>query len=189
MYKQVSIGVFLLALSGYAGANDTFKDIGEQIDHIVEQVSEQATVISKFAEDPLLNPFDIKVLVDENNVAHLSGKVDTDIQYHRAIAIVSSLDKIEDVDASDLSVKKSDSLLDDVSLTAKIQGKMLKGKYVDGLDVSFWPMKIETKDGNVYISGEVNSQQDADNILSIVESVKGVRGVKSDLKVSPLQEE
>ena len=187
MRKKAATSIIILAFSTQIWAEEQkgpLETIGGQLDQIITEVADHTYIISKLSEDPLLSPYEIKVVIDENNIAYISGEVDTDIQYDRAIMIVSSMDKIEDVDTKNFKVKKSDSILDDVSITAKIKGKILKEKYVEGLDISFWPIEIETKNGDVYITGEVKSQNDANNILNIAESIKGVRSVRSDLKVT-----
>jgi len=63
-------------------------------------------VISQFASDPLLNPFDIHVRI-ENGTATLEGLVDTDIQYDRAVNIAKHIQGVEKVDATNLKIKDS----------------------------------------------------------------------------------
>jgi len=140
------------------------------------------TVKKDFSQDKLLTPFNIQVST-QNGVVNLTGHLDTDLQYKKAVALAESVDGVEDVNADNLTVKDSKSPLSDTYITGKIEGLLLQKSTLSKEDVKFMNVNVETTNGVVYLSGEVNNQEQIDNIISVAQSVDGVKSVKSDLKV------
>lgn len=157
----------------YAGTHDTTSTSDATI---------TKTVKKDFAQDKLLNPFDITVST-QNGVVNLSGSLDTDLQYKQAVTLAESTQGVEDVNADNLTVKDSKSPLADTYITAKIEGLLLQKSTLSKQDVKFMDVNVETTNGVVYLSGDVDNKDQIDNIISIAQSVDGVKSVKSDLKV------
>tara|TARA_R110002110_G_scaffold415856_3_gene658491 strand:- start:70854 stop:71420 length:567 start_codon:yes stop_codon:yes gene_type:complete len=182
IYKVLIISLALSSQPIWAKSDGPFEKIGEKLDKTIESTVDYTYIVSELANDPLLNPLDIKVKI-EGDTAILNGIVATDIQYDRAITIVSSLNKIEDVNTENFKIEKSQSVIDDMATTAKIKGKLIKLKFVNGLDTSLWPLKIETKNGKVFLTGEIKSNADSLEIQKVIRSTKGVSSVHFDIKI------
>lgn len=161
-----------LTFAGPAG------DIGKKID----DVTITATIYAKYTKDGLLHPFTIKVSTT-NGMVTLTGTVDTKSEYEKTIIIARSTDGVTKVNADNLKIKSSDSPVSDLFITAQIKGLLLKEKIFSDLDVLVWQVKIETKDGVVFASGNVDNQKQKDMVLKIINSVNGVKSIKDDIKI------
>lgn len=141
-----------------------------------------STIQKDYSQDKLLNPFNIKVNTN-NGVVSLSGLLDTELQYKKAITLAESTPGVEDVNADKLTVKDSQSTLSDTYITAKIDGLLLREATMGDKDIKFSKVDVETTNGVVYLSGEVENQTQINNIIAVVNSVDGVKSVKSDLRI------
>lgn len=70
------------------------------------------------------------------------------------------------------------SYLDDSTVTAKIKAELIKDAGTDGLDIT-----VETHDGQVILSGFVDTYQQSRLAMQIASGVRGVRAVKNGLVV------
>lgn len=137
---------------------------------------------AKYFNNPLLNPLDIKVTTIHGFV-HLSGIVDTSMQYETAVILAEDTDGIRDVNSSDLIVKSSPTPTNDTIITAKIKGIFLKNNiFKNDTMPESWTIHVETANGIVYLSGSVKDSAERDKAIHLVKSVKGVKGIKADLK-------
>lgn len=150
----------------------------KQVGQVADDTAITAQIKAQYAQDKLLDSFDIHVATKQN-IVYLSGTVETDMQYEKAVTIAESTDSVDDVNANGLKVKDSKSPLSDTLITAKIKGLILKDKTLNtatrNSDVS-----VETKDGVVYLSGTVSSSDQKNYIQKLVKSVKNVKNVNSD---------
>lgn len=183
------ISTTALAASTVAMA-DTQQKVMDKAHSIVEQGKKTiddsmvtANIKKNFADNELLNPFKIHVKTIDGKVT-LRGEVKTDMQYEEAITIAESTDGAKQVEASQLKVKDSHSALSDIYITAKVKGRLLKEKVMGDQDIAYWPVSIETKDAVVYLSGEVDSEAQKENIEKIVQALDGVKSVKNAIKVN-----
>jgi hyperosmotically inducible protein len=67
-------------------------------------------------------------------------------------------------------------------ITAKVKGVLIREKLL-GKDIVAVNLHIETNDGVVYLSGNVDNQQVANNVIKLVKTVNGVKKVESRMKV------
>jgi hyperosmotically inducible periplasmic protein len=67
---------------------------------------------------------------------------------------------------------------EDTVITAKVKAALLADTEVKGLDI-----KVETNQGNVSLSGTVNSQAQIDNALRITRNIDGVKNVDNKMTV------
>lgn len=118
-----------------------------------------------------------------NGVVYLSGVVPSDTDYEKIITKAESLKNITDVNAEKLTVAGSTQPLTDTYTTAKIKGLLIRKDLFDK-DIPSWSINIETKNGTVYLSGEVRSEQEKNQVLDVVKSVDGIKGVDDQLKVA-----
>ena len=68
--------------------------------------------------------------------------------------------------------------VDDASITAKVKSQLLASPEVSGLNVN-----VTTYDGQVQLSGYVNSTEQRQQAEQIARSVQGVKSVSNDLIV------
>lgn len=143
-----------------------------------------AKVKAGIAAEPNLSVF--KVGVETNNgVVMLSGKVDSAAQASDLVSVAQSVDGVKDVNTSQLTIKNSPNLLDDAVITAKVKGKFIQEKLFKDKKVAVITVSVETTNGVVHLSGTVDNQAEANNAVTIAKSVKGVKSVKSTIKVQP----
>ncbi|WP_419420588.1 BON domain-containing protein [Legionella sp. D16C41] len=135
-----------------------------------------------YQKAPLVNNQAISITTTNHRVV-LKGKVDTDMAYERAIALAESVEGVDDVDADNLLVKDSKSPIADTFTTARVKGTLMKEKLFGDKDIEYWPVSVETKNGVVYLAGNVDTQEQRNNIINIVKNVKGIKSVKSSLTV------
>ena len=118
----------------------------------------------------------------KDRIVTLKGTVDTALQAHKAIEIASSVNGVIDVVDSQLKLKGSQSLIADSLITAKVKGKIrylyTSEKIADGYD-----LHVETTDHVVHIFGKVAREADLDTVVAAAKEVKGVKSVKTNIKV------
>ena len=68
--------------------------------------------------------------------------------------------------------------VDDTMITGKVKAALLADSEVKGLDIH-----VDTKDGDVTLSGTVDSQAQIDNAQRIAKTIDGVKNVNSTLTV------
>ena len=69
---------------------------------------------------------------------------------------------------------------DDASITTAIKTKLLTDERINALDVN-----VDTYEGVVTLHGHVDTRSDRGRAIEIASGVKGVRSVKSELRVLP----
>ncbi len=69
-------------------------------------------------------------------------------------------------------------LVDDSVITTEVNAKIVQEP-----DLSYWKIDVDSKEGNVILTGFVISRAAEEKALSIARSVKGVKSVKSLLKI------
>jgi hyperosmotically inducible protein len=67
----------------------------------------------------------------------------------------------------------------DATITSAVKMKFAADKTVDALDIN-----VDTSDGNVTLTGKVNSQTEADRAVSLAKDVEGVKTVTPRLSVA-----
>jgi hyperosmotically inducible periplasmic protein len=68
--------------------------------------------------------------------------------------------------------------IDDATITTKVKTAFLTDNYVKGLDI-----KVETRKGEVQLSGYVDSQQQIDKAVAIAKGIEGVKNVDNKMMV------
>lgn len=127
----------------------------------------------------------LEISVETNQgVVALQGQVKTESEAHTAIEIAASTRGVVDVDASKLTVKAGEQHpLVDSMITAKVKGVYLREKLFGDKPTNVTQIHVETKDGVVYLTGKANSETQAKNAQELAKGVKGVKEVKSNVKV------
>lgn len=137
-------------------------------------------ISAKYAVDPLLGPFSINVTTT-GGMVNLSGTVDSKTQYERAMAIASSTNGVASVDATHLMVTPSTNYTSDAYTTSKVKAALLKAQYFSSGNFNSWNIHVETNNGTVYLTGQVQDEMAKTQVLDIVKNVEGVNKVEADL--------
>ena len=81
--------------------------------------------------------------------------------------------------ASDDTARTAGTVIDDASITASIKTALLADKRTEGFDIN-----VDTKSGNVTLSGGADSLADRAAATEIAKNVKGVMSVDNQLKIA-----
>ncbi len=141
-----------------------------------------------------LNSFSIDTEV-QNNVAILSGTVESDIDRDLAVEIARSVDgvsKVKDMLVVDKQKadenRESDAAMSrngfrqsiaNATLTARIKTELLVNSNTAGLSID-----VDSDDGQVTLSGEVESDQEKELAERIAENTDGAYSVDNQLTVA-----
>lgn len=191
--KSTFLAVTLAVSSmAFAGGNDQYTTDKKLKDAWLDGKIETALLVNRH-----LNNFTIDTEV-KNGTAYLSGTVNSEIDRELAYEITKGIEGISEVD-NDIIVKKKASMTDkthlshehqadnkrsfgewydDVTTTASIKTELLMNSQTSGLDVN-----VDTSHGVVTLNGVVDSDQEKDLIVQIVENTAGVREVQSEIEV------
>lgn len=127
-------------------------------------------------------PSDSISVSTKDRVVILEGTVDTVLQAHQAVEIASSVSEVIDVVDTQLKVKDSKSLVADALITAKVKGK-IRHLFVTKKIAHGYELHVETTDQIVHILGTVARQADSDTVVAAAKEVKGVKSVKTNIKL------
>lgn len=138
-------------------------------------------IYAQLALDNNLSQENINVSTNKGAVT-LEGTVNSDTEASSVIQLASSAAGVVSVDASKLKIKKSTQPFTDLVLTAKVKGTFIREKIFDDKDLSS-NIKVETRNGVVYLSGNANNTAQAQNAAKLAQSISGVTRVESSIKV------
>lgn len=143
-----------------------------------------AAIKIKQATEPLVDPFHVSVEAHNGNVK-LKGFVKTNVQYETAVMQAASIENVHDIDAHGLKVQDSQQPLTDTLITAKIKGKLIQAELFKDANIDSWGITVETKNGEVYLVGKVDTNEKKSNILKLAKNIRNVKSVNaSGLTVS-----
>lgn len=146
-------------------------------------------LITAYALSEHLKATDIHVDVQDRK-AILSGEVGNDIQRDLAVEIARGIEGLDDVestlevverDSEQASASESTSFarhFNDASIKARVKTRLLWNSNVSGLSID-----VDAKQGEVTLSGAVESREQAALAVAITENTEGVSKVVDDLKV------
>ncbi|ELQ6108416.1 molecular chaperone OsmY [Cronobacter turicensis] len=190
----VVLGSVMASSSAFAensaaeSTKSTADSAGQKIDSSMNKVGNfmddsaiTAKVKAALVDDEQIKSTDISVKT-EKSVVTLSGFVESQTQAEEAVKIAKGVegvasvsDKLHVRDGKDKSVK---GYAGDAATTSEIKAKLLADDIVPSRNV-----KVETTDGVVQLSGNVESEKQSQRAESIAKAVDGVKSVKNDLKV------
>lgn len=152
------------------------------LENAITDTAITAKVKTLYAKSPVVKVSKVAVTTVNHNVI-LTGQLKTSTQYERAITLAESVKGVKYVNADNLTVKASKAPLSDAYTTARVKGRFIKGKLFGEKDIEYWPVKVETKDSIVYLTGQVKTPKERGNLVRIAQSVKGVKAVDSALTI------
>jgi hyperosmotically inducible protein len=148
-----------------------------------------ARVKDRIHGDDLTRTVNIEVS-HHDGVVTLTGNVDTPDQKEQALALARTTEGVHDVvdriatrtgsgqgDAPDVD-RTAGEAVDDASVTRHVKARLLDDEIVRGLHID-----VDTKQGVVYLTGTVRSEQERDRALELARSAPGVRDVQANLKI------
>lgn len=115
-------------------------------------------------------------------VIYLAGELPSDTDYEKVIVMANSIKGVQDVNVDALTVKESEQPLYDTYITAKVKGLLIQ-KDMMGKDIPSWTLGVETKNGVVYLSGTVKSEEERQKVKDAAKSVQGVTSVEDKTQV------
>ncbi|WED43078.1 BON domain-containing protein [Legionella cardiaca] len=174
-----------LAFGAFANVNSITAtpstDPAQAIDPDSIQVSDQSLLSSVRTA---LSAYKNKVYISvDNGIIYLAGQLDSDTDYERVINLTQATPGVGEVNVDKLAVKDSQQPLKDSFLTAKIKAALMQADLM-GKDLPSWSISVETKDGQVFLSGQVASNKEKQAIMEVVKSVKGVNKISDKIDVS-----
>lgn len=149
---------------------------------IAQDTAITAAITAAYAKSTIMKNHFIVVKTVDQHVA-LTGHVQTSAQYEQAVLVAESTKGVKDVDVSNLVIKNSTTPVADTYTTAKVKGVYLKEKLFGNKQIQYWPIKVETKDSIVYLTGKVSTQTQRANLIKLARSVNGVVGVEAAIAV------
>ncbi|GFD89642.1 transporter [Tenacibaculum sp. KUL152] len=141
-----------------------------------------------------LDSFDINTDVSNGNVV-LTGKVDNSVEKKLAEELVSNIDGVKSVDNKLTIVAKADmdsdmsedmeetydegtSELTDAKIATVIKTRLLMDTDISGFDID-----VDVENGNVTLTGDVDSDAERDLAIEIAKNASDVNDVKDNLRV------
>jgi len=144
---------------------------------------------SMYASDDVVKATQINVDT-KDKVVTLTGNVDTQQQKDRAIELAQATKGVTRV-VDMISVKTAENTgdapdanrtvgqtLDDAGITMKVKGKFLEDPDVKGLKID-----VDTREGVVYLTGSVKSENEKQKAVQLARETDGVRDVQANLEI------
>lgn len=155
-----------------------------------------ATVKSKLLWNRNTEGLDINVTT-RDGVVTLEGRADSDAASELAERLARNTEGVRRVenklnvsaeggtsDRARAQVDNAGGAISDAWITSKVKSSLLFNSNLDGLDIA-----VETRNGQVTLSGEVASEAEKSLAVEITENIRGVRGVNADsLRVGGMED-
>lgn len=182
--RYLVIPALMLSLIGFTATANQKKN---------EQTSDawlKAKIVTTFALSEHLNPFAIDVNV-KSGVVTLTGMVQNDIASDLAEELAKGVDGVKKVNNKlDVSPEaRQDAergsfmhFVDDANITARVKSQLLLNPNTHGLNIH-----VKTKNGVVFLEGQLNSEIEADLTRQIVRNTKGVMDIEDKLTIAEKQ--
>ncbi|WP_432322417.1 molecular chaperone OsmY [Yersinia enterocolitica] len=155
----------------------------KKVDDYMGDSAATAKVKSALLEEKTLKSTDISVETN-HGVVTLTGFVTSQAEAETAVDIAKNVEGVKSVsDKLHVKNQKSQSVSEyagDAATTSSIKAKLLADDIVPSRKI-----KVETTDGVVQLSGNVENKAQAERAESIAKAVNGVKSVKNDLSIKP----
>jgi len=151
---------------------------------------QETQIWTTYALSPHLRANDLKVSVHDGK-ATITGNVDEEVSKDLAREIALGANGIKEVDNQikvqpDANPKRSSNYgesVDDITITAAVKSKLFWSKY------TYLATKVETKNGNVSLSGTVDSKEARDVAGRLAANTRGVTNVKNQIAVKDKEDD
>jgi hyperosmotically inducible periplasmic protein len=182
-------GLAVLALAGCDRGADNTTATGNTGSTVGTQIDDSAltgSVKSALMADDTVRSFDIDVETN-NGVVALSGNVTTQAQIDQAMQVARGVSGVREVEnrmtmqpggASAGSSSTLGTAADDTAITARVKSALLAESDVSGLAIS-----VETTNGVVQLTGDVDNQAQIAKAEQVARAAEGTRSVQNQLRV------
>ncbi|EOI6440644.1 molecular chaperone OsmY [Yersinia enterocolitica] len=155
----------------------------KKVDNYMGDSAATAKVKSALLEEKTLKSTDISVKTN-HGVVTLTGFVTSQAEAETAVDIAKNVEGVKSVsDKLHVKDQKSQSVSEyagDAATTSSIKAKLLADDIVPSRKIT-----VETTDGVVQLSGNVENKAQAERAENIAKAVNGVKSVKNDLSIKP----
>ncbi|AKS82566.1 BON domain protein [Yersinia pestis 1522] len=155
----------------------------KKVDNYMSDSAVTAKVKSALLEEKSLKSTDISVETS-NGVVTLSGFLNSQAEIETAVEIAGNVEGVKSVsDKLHVKDQKSQSVSEyagDAATSSSVKAKLLADDIVPSRKI-----KVETTDGVVQLSGDVENKAQSERAESIAKAVNGVKSVKNDLNIKP----
>lgn len=114
----------------------------------------------------------------------LAGNVSKGEEGSAAIEAANSTPGVKDVNTDKLMVNNSESHpYRDAFITAKVKGAFIREELFGHQSIPAMDIKVETKNGVVYLSGTAHNMAQEQEAIKLAKSVKDVKRVESNITI------
>jgi hyperosmotically inducible protein len=159
----------VLSMAGFADFQSHAK--GHMDNNINADVYIISQIDNKMKNENLLKAVKIYA-TSKYGCVSLTGVVDTALQAEKIITLVKSIKEVKEVDITKLQVKNSMILPIDVNIISQIDNKMKNEELLK--DITIY---ARSDHGYVSLIGEVDTSLQAEKVITLVQSIKGVTEV------------
>src|SRR5260370_26682717 len=124
---------------------------------------------------------DVKVSVDSNGIATLSGTVDL---YEYKMDADKRIHKVKGIKALRNEIEVSGPSVSDQELKSKLQEKLAYDRV--GYGNTFNAITLDVQNGAVTLGGHARTDVDKDSALALVSTYPGVKEVNNEIEVDPV---
>ncbi len=150
--------------------------VGSEVDDSVIT----AKIKSEFLVNESVKSLDIKVTTMKGDVM-LSGFVDNPAQIETSVSLAKGVTGVKNVN-NQFSVKDGGttvgSKIDDDVITTKVKSALLDDVLIKSFDIA-----AVTRNGDVQLSGFVNSQEQINHSIDLVQKISGVKSVQNHMTI------
>jgi hyperosmotically inducible periplasmic protein len=144
---------------------------------------------AKLAVDDTVRPYKIEVAT-QDGVVTLTGNIDSEAAKQRALSIAMRTGGVVEVKDM-IEVRRASGggdapdpgrtigvTIDDAGTTMRVKGRLLEDPVVNALRID-----VDTRDGVVFLTGSVRSEQERKQAVKLARETKGVRDVQANLTI------
>lgn len=172
----ISMSIMACSKPVDTAANVPNTTVGTEIDDTVVTASIRSALLA----DPDVKSLDVKVETRKGEV-QLSGFVDNLAQADRISTIVKGVQGVKTID-NKMAMKTADTTVgnkvDDAIVTTRVKAALLADPDVKSLDIA-----VETRKGEVQLSGFVDSQAQIDRAQQVARAVEDVHSVSNQMSL------
>lgn len=176
MFTKKGLGLVIAIVLLTTACASSSRTVGTKVD----DSAITSRVKSKLAADPEVNPFNIDVDTT-NGVVRLTGTVEDQATRQAAVELAERTDGVVRVDNNlQIGERTLGDRLDDAGLVAKIKTLLAADPEINPFNID-----VDSENGIVTLSGEVEKRLAKDEAEKIARNCKGVVRVKNLIKVVP----
>lgn len=150
--------------------------LGTQVDDAAITASVKAALVA----DDLVKSLDVQVET-RKGVVQLSGYVDSQAQISQIAALTRSVAGVREIE-NGITLKGAPgsvgTAIDDTTITGRVKAALLSAPGIKSFDIG-----VLTHQGEVQLTGFVNSQAQIDQANKLAAGAEGVRSVKNELMI------